>query len=280
MKGANLRGEKKPNKPFTKLSLTHLNTHYSFDLMTRQGGWLSHASWHRWGSSNQPPGLIEVCQGDVPFSSQWVFSLKSCKGFGHCKNCFLTLPWFMHPSLCFLNTSIAFRSNIQNPSVRMQTATLCKITTSDSDKWWIMLLLDANLSGAQANSIKPLTITEIARTTWGSFTYPTPSCDFTKVQEGSAKNIVDCSVRSMVQVRPNWWKSWPNRSFCRRGFAFPAQVSVLLRMKTQLPFTTKWQNRLPLITMKYYLFFFFFSFCRAFAATLVSKANRYYTVCL
>ena len=55
------------NKPFTKLSLTRLNTDYSLDLMTCHKWGLSHASWRRQGSYNHTQELIEMCQRCVPF---------------------------------------------------------------------------------------------------------------------------------------------------------------------------------------------------------------------
>lgn len=70
------------NKPFTKLSLTRLNTLYSRDLMTCHESSLSHSSWPRRASYNHTLELIEMCQRDVPFSS---LHTQSC-------SCFLPKP--------------------------------------------------------------------------------------------------------------------------------------------------------------------------------------------
>lgn len=67
--GARLQRETTLNKPFTKLSLTRLNTDHGLDLMTCHERCLSHSSWRRRGSYNHTRELMEICQRDALLSS-------------------------------------------------------------------------------------------------------------------------------------------------------------------------------------------------------------------
>lgn len=77
------------NKPFSELSLTHLNTHYSLDLITCQKCGLSHSSWRRQGSYNYTRQLMEICQRDASLSPP------------HIKSCFCFWP---EPDVCVVCT--------------------------------------------------------------------------------------------------------------------------------------------------------------------------------